>query len=329
MAYLRDGEEPQRWAFCTLGQMHQPDPEEAATGSAPQLAPLAEGTFYPACDFRLHARTPLPLPRYLQCSRNYFNLEWTGERRLKNAVMVLEWVPSVEKLASLPTGNAAMSAAQRARLASALKLLDFDSSGSYERGQLREALRSAEDLQLSEAELDELVETYGAASPNSKAGKPTSVLSYDVLHEVLTSGRYRRADDGRYFVLLSLAEAETIRMILHLRQGKPLIEGADVALALRCVPAHDTVFDATDNFPVTPRYQASVSHNVFRFVDSAMHFKPDELNVSAALPSWWTHAYGPRMLHAPSSLRSFESTSFTCMRTSHRRCCCARSQQSR
>lgn len=56
-----------------------------------------------------------------------------------------------------------------------------------------------------------------AGLPRTRSGHQ---LSYDVLHDVLTSGRYRRADDGRYFVLLSLAEAETIRMIMHLRQGQ-------------------------------------------------------------------------------------------------------------
>ena len=72
---------------------------------------------------------------------------------------------------------------------------------------------------------------------------------------MLTSGRYRRAEDGRYFVLLSLAEAETIRMVMHMRRGKPLVEGKAVALALRCLPAHDAVFDQTDNYPPPPRYQ--------------------------------------------------------------------------
>ena len=63
------------------------------------------------------------------------------------------------------------------------------------------------------------------------------------------------AEDGRYFVLLSLAEAETIRMVMHMRRGKPLVEGKAVALALRCLPAHDAVFDQTDNYPPPPRYQ--------------------------------------------------------------------------
>ena len=312
MSYLRDGEEPARWAFCTLAETRQA-PGSAAPG---QLAPLADGAFYPASSFRLHARAPLPFPSYLAMSRNHFNLDWNGERRLKNAVMVrapshsdrvrsksighaiaiayrsctvcecdfaltlwpahdcaqvLEWVPSVKGLRPLPTAAATMTEAQQARLHSALRLLDFDSSGSYERDELREALRSAEDLQLSEAELDELIAECG--------GKAASVLSYDRLHEVLTSGRYRRADDGRYFVLLSLAEAETIRCIMHMRQGKSVIEGSDCALALRCLAAHDAVFDCTAAFPTAPRYQAGVSQTCFRFIDSAMHFKPDELNV--------------------------------------------------
>ena len=273
MSYLRDGEEPTRWAFCSLGQSRRAD--DAPSEEQPRPTPLVDGSFYPASEFRLHARAPLPLPPYLHLSRNHFNLEWTGERRLKNAVMVLEWVPSVAKIAPLPTGAVAMTEAQKARLASALKLLDVDSTGLYERSALREALRSAEDLQLSDAELDELVEAYGAGG----GAKPPSVLSYDVLHEVLTSGRYRRAESGRYFVLLSLAEAETVRAVMHMRQGRPLVDGADVALRLRCLSAHDAIFDATENFPETPRYQASVSQHVFRFFDCAMHFRPAELNV--------------------------------------------------
>ena len=85
---------------------------------------------------------------------------------------------------------------------------------------MREALRSAEDLHLTDAELDDLFDDLGVKD----SGGLHTVLSYDVLHDVLTSGRYRRTDDGRYFVLLSLAEAETIRMIMHLRQGRQVVE---------------------------------------------------------------------------------------------------------
>ena len=50
--------------------------------------------------------------------------------------MVLEWVPDVAKLSPLPTGAVAMTDAQQSRLASALRLLDFDSSGDYDAGDI-------------------------------------------------------------------------------------------------------------------------------------------------------------------------------------------------
>ena len=111
MAYQRDGEEPRRWAFCTLGQLPKTDAADAADAATVSTAaarasrapcwalPLfGDGTFYPASEFRVHSRAPLPFPPSLAVSRNHFNLEWMGERRLKNAVMVLEWVPCVAQL---------------------------------------------------------------------------------------------------------------------------------------------------------------------------------------------------------------------------------------
>ena len=51
-------------------------------------------------------------------------------------MMVLEWIPDVAKLSPLPTGAVAMTDAQQSRLASALRLLDFDSSGDYDAGDI-------------------------------------------------------------------------------------------------------------------------------------------------------------------------------------------------
>ena len=117
MAYLREGEEPVRWAFSSLGQ---------TSGTAGKPTPFAEGTFYPASEFRLNARSPLPFPSYLSVSKNSFNLEWVGERRLKNSIMVLEWCPSVAALATLPPRVAVLTDAQSERLKKALMLLDVD-----------------------------------------------------------------------------------------------------------------------------------------------------------------------------------------------------------
>ena len=68
MAYQRDGEEPMRWAFCSLGETRRD------TDGATRAAPFADGAFYPAASFRLHARSALPFPEYLSVSRNHFDL---------------------------------------------------------------------------------------------------------------------------------------------------------------------------------------------------------------------------------------------------------------
>ena len=81
-----------------------------------------------------------------------------GERRLKNAVMVLEWVPDTTQLRTLPSATGALSAAQEERLRRALSLLDLRSRGGTDTSmrfgphELREALQSAEDLMLTDAD---------------------------------------------------------------------------------------------------------------------------------------------------------------------------------
>ena len=74
---------------------------------------------------------------------------------------------------------------------------------SAEARELREALRSAEDLMITDAEVDAILAE--AASPRQPVA---SALSFNQLRDVLTSGRFRQVEEGRFFVLLSLAEAE-------------------------------------------------------------------------------------------------------------------------
>jgi hypothetical protein len=62
---------------------------------------------------------------------------------------------------------------------------------------------------------------------------------------LLSSGRFSPYEEGRTFVCISLAEAETIRRIMHMRLGMRAIEFADTALALRCIPAGNVITDRT------------------------------------------------------------------------------------
>ena len=106
-------------------------------------------------------------------------------------------------------------------------------------------------------------------------------LTLDQLMAVLTSGGFRKEEEGRHRVIVSLGEAETVRCALHLRQarGEDLVVGHDVSLALRCVAAQDVVLDASASWTKPPQYQAQAAHNCSRFFDCAMHFAPAELNI--------------------------------------------------
>jgi Ca2+-binding EF-hand superfamily protein len=277
MAYQRDGEEIKTWAFCTLG----------GGGETPQ--------FYPADRFKLYGRNALPFSQDLDISINHYDPKWVGDRRLKNAYVVLELIPELAKLCPRIPKATALSEGSNARLQKALALLDVDNSGSFEIPELIEVLKSAEDIDLTEAELDELLlESSNGGLPRSNSGKliadpaqdmsvavvkRRTTLSFEELQAVLTRGKYRQQEAGRRFVLLSLAEAETIRCILHLRQGKAPVEGCDAAMALRCVCANDIVLDASSNFVAGSRYQRSVAHNSFRFFNSDTHYKPGDINI--------------------------------------------------
>lgn len=151
-AYLREGEEPTSWAFCTLAERREaggedeaklPPPSATAVGAAlagdlRTLAPFRDGSIYRASQYRLTQRSPMPFPDYLCVSRNHHNLDWVGERRLKNAVMLLEWVPSVAALRALPSRASTLSEAQERRLRNALALLDLGGKGRLSRLELRE-----------------------------------------------------------------------------------------------------------------------------------------------------------------------------------------------
>ena len=63
-------------------------------------------------------------------------VEWRGERRLKNSIMVLEWCPSVSDVSAMPPSVAVLTEAQSERLKKALTLLDVDQSGDFSHTEL-------------------------------------------------------------------------------------------------------------------------------------------------------------------------------------------------
>ena len=271
--YVRDGEEPQRWPVQSLGD---------------STALFRSKAVYPAKQFALHGRPPLPFPDNLVMTRNTFNPEWIGERRLKNAVIVAEWVPSIAALGEV--WQAAAGAAPPAKRSARQQSRREQSGISGDQMQtLRKTLALFEQSDTHAFGIDELQavltasgdEVSGAAELlASEASNGASTVSHEQVASLLISGRHRRAQTGRKFVLLSLAEAETLRCLMHHRRGQPLIEGCDVALRLRYLTSDFAIIDTTENMPEAPSaYPALQARTCFKFLDSNMHFSPTETNI--------------------------------------------------
>ena len=88
--YSRSEEIPNPWRFSILKKSW----ENSIDGNS--LHP-----FRSLKTFHLSSQQPLPFPSSLGISTGYFNPKWTGLRRLKNVVIVPEWVLQRSKLSTL------------------------------------------------------------------------------------------------------------------------------------------------------------------------------------------------------------------------------------
>eukprot|EP01083_Nonionella_stella_P030773 84290_1 len=268
LAYSREQEEPTPWLFTTLKEQSLPE------------------QFYPAKEFKLYKREPVRFPDYIHVSNNYFDKRWSGARRLKNVIMVMEVVPSLGKLCKMisttpeieDTANLVDSQKMERRLStgtntalqSAFGLFDSARSGALSEVDLRKAIRSAVDFWPSDEQIVQIVSEFGAASGR---------IGFSELKDILLSEQFRAEEKGRRFIVVSLAEAETIRRIMHMRLERDIIDGHDSAIALHCIPAGDLVTDVSFRCQPAPRYQSETAHQAVRYLDCDMYYKDPQLNI--------------------------------------------------
>jgi hypothetical protein len=94
----------------------------------------------------------------------------------------------------------------------------------------------------------------------------------------VANGELTQEQQARYFVAISLSEAESIRRVMHLRLEKSLIANTDTGIALRCLSAHNTVFDASDQFDHASTFNLGTATACIKFINSDMYFTKPQLN---------------------------------------------------
>ena len=260
-------------------------------GCAPEGGKAAEGDdphpFYGLRNFHLLYQVPLSFPPALHLSRNYFNPAWSGLRRLKNVVCLLEWCPDADASAvRLVTDDehkaqVQLNDVQQATIFKAHALLK-DENGRLTRERLEDVFAAATSAPVHADLLAKLWEEYGCGGQGVTAAG---------LQEILITGRLYPTHHGRYWVAVSLAEAETLRRILHLRQRRSLLSGTvsfancakggcELALHLSQAGAlglpGSTLLDASSGWRTSEtgatHHEMAVALGCYRFFDGDMHY---------------------------------------------------------
>lgn len=115
-------------------------------------------------------------------------------------------------------------------------------------------------------------------------------VTIESVRGLLVNGMLSPISDGRRFIAISLAEAETLRRIIHIRNERvtvdPLsrawnIKGYDVMLSLRCLPGGNIVTDKSCNIPPIPPSSFSIlsAEESFRYFNCDMYFNEKSLNI--------------------------------------------------
>ena len=203
----------------------------------------AADAFYPASEFGVPGPLgkTLQLPPFVQMSDGFFRRQWEGPRRIKNVVMLMEWIPSQAGFEMGHGGGAAAApTAAEAQVFDRLWQLFSNALGLVTPDAVEVILACALHVPVSADTLAELM----AGSEGAKSGAE--------LHTLLTSPRLTSAHRGRHFVAVSLREAETLRALIHQRRRRPLLAESlqsDARIALRCVAREGALLDASYQMP--------------------------------------------------------------------------------
>uniref|UniRef100_A0A6V2M4H7 ubiquitinyl hydrolase 1 n=1 Tax=Ditylum brightwellii TaxID=49249 RepID=A0A6V2M4H7_9STRA len=275
--YSRDGENPTPWFVASLAKRKKSElkgkhTEQQQHGKKlPHDVGTWENNFYSARDFSVKNYTytkpvSLEFPEYMYLSNNYFEKGWgfKTHRRLKNVIVVMDFVPSKSAIREIADVGKAFTSAQEKTLKNAFSLSATGNAGDISPDQLEEVLKAV-DVDVDGEEGQMFLATM------RREGK----LTFDRLKQMLTQRRYYRVQAGRYYVALSLVEAECMRAALHSQYGLPLVPNRDTTVALR---TGQTLIDASMDYEPAQTYQDSTAKCCYRFLDCEVNYSKNDLS---------------------------------------------------
>ena len=236
--------------------------------------------FYRASEFKVNKLCPsFPhLPADLLISRNYFSKKWSGFRRVKDVAVVLEWRPESSHRAFGACGSEQAPWKQQEQEVRIKDCLDkiwplFAADGEH---------LGAEHVRLITAAAVDV----GSDFMNCIG----EALDREGMRGLLSSNVHHETEADRFFVVLSLAEAETLRRIAHCKGGKdcPVFAGAkNASFALRSLVDWNQPLDEAVGFEQGKQgFQTQRAVQVSRFFNCETSFEGHQLNALLKAMCW-------------------------------------------
>jgi hypothetical protein len=224
--------------------------------------------FYPASEFSVKnyvfgKPVKLQFPDYLLVSNNYYKKMWgmKTHRRLKNVIVTMDFVPSQAALREIAAVRKGFTKEQEATLKRAFIGADGNTMGTISVTELKEVLRAV-DVDVDGEDGDKFFSQLPDIQSRS--------ITFDELKHYLTQRMFYRVQAGRYYVAMSLFEAECMRAAIHQQSALPLIPGKDTSVAIR---TEKTILDFTHGYKPAQSFQDSTSQACFRFLDSQVNYQ--------------------------------------------------------
>jgi len=240
-----------------------------------------------------HRPKPIHFPHFLYYSPNYFYQPWSlnTHRRVKNIIVALEWCPDrrqvrVSKedadwgLAAPHVPNQpdkigkSMDMEQEAKLKKAFNLFDTDKNGELDKIELREVMRALEAVNVNDNEDMEPVLAHVLANCSSNQ----STITYEELKRMIMTGGHTRLQTGRFYVVVSLQEAESLRGWIHLARHSRsmLLSGMETTIGLR---VGSYLLDGSSKYVPAYPFQQDTAEACLRFADSDIFYNARHLDL--------------------------------------------------
>jgi len=235
------------------------------------------------------------------------------QRRLRMPVVMLEWVPDIDALTRLSSNSTArVSSAFKSQLRLALDVLGLQGKEALSSEDMR-VLLSCISMGMEHGEATQLL----AIAEKLRESRPTG--AGDQKLEIIAAAlQHALVHPGRYYVLLTLAEAEALRVALHSRSQRTsfLDESPGCCVALRMLrrsPLGLSALDASPNWQEAAFRQPEVSMatcSLFLGAELRCSRLEVELLWQLLRHSPWQQA----RLHPPDVLREYFLSSYSVRR---------------